>query len=294
MKRGSSAFISTGGQWAETLAASSWYQTSRPGCMAISPPVCLTTITFLMPPFTLGSATSTFFLRWTALPPRRPSSAVITTLESQSSTRLARLSARSRRRRWSAPRRCACRPASHRRPRDHRQVDGDGVALLDAVGLQHVGEAADLLMQLPVGDLLRDGGIVPLEDDRRLVRAPGEVPVHAVVRDVGGAVLVPFDRDLARLVRDVLDLGVGLEPVDPLAVLAPEGLGVGERGLVHLLVLGVVDVGALLPGLRDGVELLGHLPHPKTGRPDASAAGPPLSRCGDSFTKTPASSRMRR
>ena len=39
--------------------------------------------------------------------------------------------------------------------RDHRQVDGDPVAALDAVRLQHIGEAADLLVQLAIGDVLR-------------------------------------------------------------------------------------------------------------------------------------------
>ena len=38
--------------------------------------------------------------------------------------------------------------------RNHRQVDGDAVALLDVAVAQHVGEAADLIVQLPVGDLL--------------------------------------------------------------------------------------------------------------------------------------------
>ncbi len=72
MKSGSSAFISTGGQWVETFAASSWYQTSRPSCIVTWPPVCFTTMTFSTAGCTLLQATSTFFLRWTALPPRSP------------------------------------------------------------------------------------------------------------------------------------------------------------------------------------------------------------------------------
>ena len=48
--------------------------------------------------------------------------------------------------------------------RDHRHVDGDAVALLDAVRLQHVGEAADFVVQLAIGDVLGDGS------DRRLPR----------------------------------------------------------------------------------------------------------------------------
>src|ERR1700687_934859 len=38
--------------------------------------------------------------------------------------------------------------------RDHRQVDRDAIALLDALALEHVGEAAHFGVQLPIGDLL--------------------------------------------------------------------------------------------------------------------------------------------
>ena len=37
---------------------------------------------------------------------------------------------------------------------NHRQVDGDAIALLDAVALQHVGESPDLVGKLRVGDML--------------------------------------------------------------------------------------------------------------------------------------------
>jgi hypothetical protein len=63
------------------------------------------------------------------------------------------------------------------------------------------------------------------------------VPVDAIVGNVGLAVLEPLDRTLAGE-GGVLDLGVGLEPVDPLAVLAPELVGVLDAFLVPFLVLG--------------------------------------------------------
>ena len=40
------------------------------------------------------------------------------------------------------------------RLRNHRQVDGDAVALFDVAVAQHVGEAANLVVQFPIGDLL--------------------------------------------------------------------------------------------------------------------------------------------
>jgi hypothetical protein len=76
MNSGSSALISVGGQSAEALAHTSWYQKSRPGVICTSPPVCFTTIAV----FTVGQlaiALSALALRGTGRPPRRPSSEVM-------------------------------------------------------------------------------------------------------------------------------------------------------------------------------------------------------------------------
>ena len=76
------------------------------------------------------------------------------------------------------------RAGEHRvgRFRDHRHVDGDAVALLDAVLLQHIGEAADMPVELVIGDLAVVVGIVAFPDDRRLVAALLQMPVDAVRR----------------------------------------------------------------------------------------------------------------
>ncbi len=91
MNSGSSAPISSGGQSAETLAASSCSQTSRPAVIATAPPVRLTTITRLTDGLDC-SASSALALSGILRLPRKPSSAVIITFESQSWRRLARLS----------------------------------------------------------------------------------------------------------------------------------------------------------------------------------------------------------
>ena len=83
MKSGSSAPISAGGQSGEAASTRSWYQTSRPSAQAISPPVRFTTTHVRM----LGqcaSAASVLALSGTVRPPRRPSSAVMMSDESQS------------------------------------------------------------------------------------------------------------------------------------------------------------------------------------------------------------------
>ena len=153
---------------------------------------------------------------------------------------------------------------------DHRHVDRDPVALADAAVAHDVRHAADLVVQLAIGDMLRFGRVVALPDDRHLVAARRKVPVDAVIGDVGRAVLEPADRDLAWSESRVLDPGIGLEPVDPLALLAPEALGVPHRGLVLCPVAGLVDIGAAGPFGRDvvtdfrGVEgriVHGPIPH---------------------------------
>ena len=146
----------------------------------------------------------------------------------------------------------------HRHFGDHRQIDGDAVALLDAARLQHIGEAADLGMQLAIGDLLVVLGIVALPDDRCLVAPLGEMTIEAVVCDVRRAVLEPFDRHFMRIKGGILDLGEGFEPVDPLGMLTPKAVRIVDRVLVHLLVFGVVDERALRPFGRHFIHFARH------------------------------------
>src|SRR6185295_4494787 len=233
MNSGSSAFISSDGQSSATFASSSCSQRSRPGVHGTSAPVRATTSTFSMPEI-FFSASSVLALSGILRPPRKPSSAVMTSFDLQS---------------WMRP---ASEAAEHHgvdrtdtgagehgvsRLGDHRQVDRDSVAALDPLRLQHIGEAADFLMQLAIGDVARFcRRIVRLPDDGDLFAALLEMPVDAVGRHVKGAVLEPFDRHVWIVERGVLDDGVGLEPVDALALFAPELVGLLDAFLVELLV----------------------------------------------------------
>ncbi len=67
--------------------------------------------------------------------------------------------------------------------RHQRHVDHHPIAALNALGLQRVREAADLLMQLGVGQLARIARLA-FEDDRGFIAALGEMHVEAVMRDV--------------------------------------------------------------------------------------------------------------
>ena len=162
--------------------------------------------------------------------------------------------------------RADARASQHRVSRlgNHGQVDRDPIAFLDALAFQHIGEKSDLTRKLGIGDMLGLRGIVAFPEDRGLVRALGQVPIDAIVSDVGDAVFEPFDRDVVGVERRVLDLGEWREPVDAFSVLGPEGLRIAQRPLVHLLVLGRVDPGALRPFGWNVISLVGHGAPPPT------------------------------
>ena len=132
---------------------------------------------------------------------------------------------------------------------DHRQVDRDPVALLDAELGQRVRGLADLVLELGVGDV---AGVVlgladPVQGD--LVAVAGlDVPVDAVVRRVDGAADEPLRERRVVPVEDPVPL---LAPVEALGLLGPERLAVGGGPLVGLL----LDVGVrprARPGARSG------------------------------------------
>ena len=250
MKSGSSACISSAAHSSPTLANSSSSMRSRPCVHGTLAPVRFTTRTLSMPP-TFLMASSALALSGTFRPPRRPSSAVIR------NSRLAIVDAAGERIRREATEHDRMDGADARASehgvsgfRNHGQVDGDAVAALDAVRLEHVGEAADLSVQLAIGDVARFlRWIVRLPDDGDLLAALLQMAVDAVGGDVEGSVLEPSDRDIGIGKRGVLDARVGLDPVEALAFLAPELVRLLDASAVELLVFVLVDERALLPRL---------------------------------------------
>ena len=116
--------------------------------------------------------------------------------------------------------------------------------LLDALGLEHVGEAADVLVQVLISDGLGVLGIVAFPDDRDLVAARGEMPVDAVRRHVGGAVLEPLDRDVAAASNEqFITVLNGLIQSMRLPCSAQNASGSDKRAGVHLLVARRIDQG---------------------------------------------------
>ncbi len=107
--------------------------------------------------------------------------------------------------------------------RDHAHVDRDAVALAHAPGPQAVGQAADPLVQVRVGDRDAVAGLaLPVERDP--VAALGEVPVQAVDGGVERPVREPGEEGrVGAVARD----GRLARPVEHLLrLLEPEGLGI--------------------------------------------------------------------
>ncbi len=142
---------------------------------------------------------------------------------------------------------------------DHGQVEADPVALLHAEGFEDVGELADFLVELLVGDRLVIAGLVALELDGDLVAAGLQVPVQAVVGYVELAAFEELDVDRTFLHVEVVvhDLVPLLEPLDILAGdLPPEPIGVINGALPEFVVRrSPGDPGRLLQFLRYRVHI---------------------------------------
>ena len=121
----------------------------------------------------------------------------------------------------------------HRGLDDHRQVDADPVALLHAEAAQRIGQAADPLVQLAVGDLGFAVRVVALPDDRHLVAAGRQMPVEAGDGGVEHAVLEPLD-GTSPVKSTFLILRRRRHPGDAAGLLLrPEGVRIASGGLGH-------------------------------------------------------------
>ena len=113
-------------------------------------------------------------------------------------------------------------------------------------------------MQVFIGDVFGNRGIVTFKNDRGLIAARRKVAVQAVGRNIQRAVFIPFDIKIMRVIADIFDLGVRLDPVNALAMFAPEAFRVINRLLVHGIVFGLVDQGAFGDFLGDGINVRRH------------------------------------
>ncbi len=154
MNSGSSAFMSAHGHSAVTTSLASWYQTSRTGSMSTGAAGALDDDDEI--------DAAAFGDRGVGIGLERDFAAAADAfVGGDDDVRLAVFDAAGERIRREAAEHHGMDGADARagqhgvgRFRNHRHVDGDAVALLDVAVAQNVGEAADLVVQLLIGDVL--------------------------------------------------------------------------------------------------------------------------------------------
>ena len=154
MNSGSSAFISAHGHSAVTTSLASWYQTSRTGSMSTARASALDDDD-VIDAADLGDRRVGIGLQ------RHLAAAAQAFIGGDDDVRLAILDAAGERIRREAAEHHRMDGADARagehgvgRFRNHRHVDGDAIALLDVAIAQDIGETADLVVQLFIGDVL--------------------------------------------------------------------------------------------------------------------------------------------
>ncbi|MNZ61758.1 hypothetical protein D3C78_798590 [compost metagenome] len=134
---------------------------------------------------------------------------------------------------------------------NHRHVDAHAVAFFHATAFQHVGQAADVFMQLFVGDRCRVGRVVAFPDDGDLIAAFFQVPVDAVVADIQLRTGKPAG--LAGLQVVALDGFPGRAPVEKTrGLFGPEGAGVFNGFAVQALIVVLTQLCSPADGIGFG------------------------------------------
>src|SRR5262245_64458656 len=165
---------------------------SRPDFMLTGAFVRLTTIMDVTPP-AFSHAASVLAFSGILRPPRMPSSAVTTTLDWQSSMRPERIGREAAKHDGMNGADAGACEHRDRRLGNHRHIDGDAVAFLDAARLEHIRKAANVRVQLLISELLVLLRVIAFPKDRSLIAPLGKMTVNAVVADVQRAILEPFD-----------------------------------------------------------------------------------------------------
>src|SRR5689334_3651501 len=84
------------------------------------------------------------------------------------------------------------------------------------------------------------------------------MPVQTVGSDIELAVVVPANAKVMRLEGGVLDLGVGLHPIETAAHAHPEPRWIAQRFLIEALVISAFDMGQRSEIFGHRVKLLAH------------------------------------
>jgi len=129
-------------------------------------------------------------------------------------------------------------PSSQHRDRqfgNHLHVQTDAIPLLDAQRLEHVGELANVGVQLLVCHHPLFGRFVAFPNQGRLIAACLQVPIERVDADVRLAPKEPLNADVA-LEGVFANFVPFLVPDKPLGNLCPKPFRILDGPIIHLLV----------------------------------------------------------
>ena len=145
----------------------------------------------------------------------------------------------------------------HRRFRDHRQVNRHAVALLNALCLENIGHAADLFVQLTIGDVARlFCGNIWLPDNRNLIATFFQMTVDTIAADVQLAIGEPVDVEGCRIERPIAGDFRAFDPVETLGLFQPECARIRQRPAIDFRVFCRIDARLLRPFGRNRKQVL--------------------------------------
>ena len=142
---------------------------------------------------------------------------------------------------------------------NHRQIDGDAVAFLDAARFKRIGEAADIAVELRISDcavsLLR---IIRLPIDRDAISALFKMPVERIGAQVQLAFFEPANVEVVLVIGRVLHRLERPDPIDALCLLLPEPVHIIDRTGVFFGIAFRIDLGRFGPFFRNRKQRITH------------------------------------
>src|SRR3954464_3785200 len=126
---------------------------------------------------------------------------------------------------------------------NHRQINGDAIPFAHAERLQRIRALASTFIELSIGDVFGELGIVTFPDDGGLIAATGQMPIEAVGRYIKFAVVKPANAEVVLIEAGVANFRVRLNPIDTPTHACPESIRVTQGFLIKPLIVRALEMG---------------------------------------------------
>ena len=88
-------------------------------------------------------------------------------------------------------------------------------------------------MKFTISDIAAVCRLVTFKNNRNLITAFSKVTVKAVCSCIQGAVFIPFDAEIIRVIRNIFNFCIWFNPINALSVLSPECFIVIDGCIIH-------------------------------------------------------------